>query len=499
MHSYRELGHFIANLNPLGGNREEHPLLHLSQFGFKDEADLDRPVGNGGFLGPTGETLRELLTALKTTYCGTLGVEYMEISNKTQRDWLLEKMEPTLNHPALSPEEKTLVFTKLAAAEGFEQFLHTKYVGQKRFSIQGAESVIPLLETLLNEAAANGGEEILMGMAHRGRLNVLTNILGKPYEMVLREFEGTAVLPSDEGDGDVKYHLGYTNTRTTPSGNSLLVTLAPNPSHLEVVDPVVVGMAKAKQDARRDADGSEVIPILIHGEAAFTGQGIVPETLSLSELKAYQTGGTIHIIINNQVGFTADADETRFTPYPTDVAKMIQAPLFHVNGDDPEAVVDAARLAMQFRQQFKVDVFIDVWCYRRYGHNETDDPTFTQPVMYQKIDNLTSVRDQYAQKLTAEGMLAEADVDRINHEVREQLDQAQTAAREARTRPPASTFRDLGKGTIAHGAIGRHARPSPAKRYLQITSLATSVPEGLQRAPQAGKASRIAPGNGQRG
>jgi 2-oxoglutarate dehydrogenase E1 component len=479
VHSYRELGHFIANLNPLGGNLEEHPLLQLSEFGFHTTDDLERNVGNGGFSGPTeGPRLADLLASLKKTYCGTFAVEYMDIPNKVQREWLQERMEPSLNHPQFSADEKSRILSKLAAAEGFEQFLHTKYVGAKRFSIQGAESTIPLLDTLLCEAGALGAEEIFLGMAHRGRLNVLTNIIGKPYELVLREFEGTAVLPSDDGDGDVKYHMGYTSTLTTPSGNPLLVTLVPNPSHLEVVDPVVVGMAKAKQDARGDATGSRVIPILIHGEAAFTGQGIVPETLSLSELPNYQTGGTIHIIINNQVGFTATAKETRFTPYPTDVAKMIQAPVFHVNADDPEAVVHAARLAMQFRQEFKVDVLIDLWCYRRYGHNETDDPTFTQPVMYQKIDSLKSVRDQYAEKLAAEGAVNTEAFDRMNAQVREQLDHAQAAAKEARS-GPAAVFRDLWEGFDRARGDWSASTAISREDVLQVTALATQVPDGF--------------------
>ncbi|MBY0369204.1 2-oxoglutarate dehydrogenase E1 component [bacterium] len=479
VHSYRELGHFIAKLNPLGNNREDFPLLRLSEFGFSETDDLSRPVGNGGFAGESGQTLGDLISRLKETYCGSLGVEYMDISDKTQREWLQQKMEPSFNRPSLSAEEKTYLYSKLVAAEGFEQFLHTKYVGQKRFSIQGAESIIPLLDTLLTEAGSNGVEEILMGMAHRGRLNVLTHILGKPYELVLREFEGTAQPASDEGDGDVKYHMGYTNTRTTASGGSLLVTLASNPSHLEVVDPVVVGMAKAKQQARNDSDGARVVPILLHGEAAFTGQGVVPETLSLSELSGYRTGGTIHIIVNNQVGFTATANETRFTPYPTDVAKMIQAPVFHVNGDDPEAVVHAARLAMQFRQAFKVDVFIDVWCYRRFGHNETDDPTFTQPVMYQKIDALPSVRELYAEKLKTEGVLTDEQIERFQTELREQLDQGQGAAREVRTRPPVTTFRDLWEGFDRARGDWTARTAISQQDILHVTSIGTSVPEGF--------------------
>ncbi len=479
VHSYRELGHRIANLNPLGGNREDHPLLALSEFGFNATEDLNRTVGNGGFTGPTGPTLSELLNSLKTTYCGTFAVEYMDISDKAQREWLQARMEPCLNHPPLSADQKKHLLTKLAAAEGFETFLHTKYVGAKRFSLQGAESVIPLLDALVSEAGELGAEEILMGMAHRGRLNVLTNIFGKPYELVLREFEGTAVLPNEEGDGDVKYHLGYTNRITSPSGNPLQVSLVPNPSHLEVVDPVVVGMCKAKQDAKQDLDGSRVIPILIHGEAAFTGQGVVPETISLSELDAYRTGGTIHLIINNQVGFTATAAQTRFTPYPTDVAKMIQAPIFHVNGDDPEAVVHAARLAMQFRQAFKVDVFIDLWCYRRYGHNETDDPSFTQPVMYRKIDSLSSVRTLYAAKLIEQGVLTQEESEAINAQFKELLEQAQVSARGERRPGSIMGHRDLWEGfERAKGDWSADTRVD-RETLLKITALATQVPDGF--------------------
>jgi 2-oxoglutarate dehydrogenase E1 component len=479
VHSYRQLGHFIAKLNPLGGNREDHPLLQLTEFGFSPNEDLTRTVGNGGFSGPTDGTLGGLIESLRKTYCGTFGVEYTGIPDKVQREWLQDRMEPCLNQPVLTAEDKKHVLEKLAASEGFETFLHTKYVGAKRFSLQGAESIVPLLDTLLNEAGDLGADEIIMGMAHRGRLNVLTNILEKPNELVLREFEGTAVLPSEEGDGDVKYHLGYTRTRKSPSGHELSVTLVPNPSHLEVVDPVVVGMAKAKQDARDDADGTRVVPILIHGEAAFTGQGVVPETLSLSELPAYRTGGTIHIIINNQVGFTATAAETRFTPYPTDVAKMIQAPIFHVNGDDPEAVVHTARLAMGFRQQFKVDVFIDVWCYRRFGHNETDDPSFTQPVMYRTIEQMKSVRDRYAEKLISENVITSNDAGKISADVKEVLEAAQAAAKAQKTPAIPSTFADLWEGfDRARGDWSARTAISQ-EDILQITSLATHVPDGF--------------------
>jgi 2-oxoglutarate dehydrogenase E1 component len=501
VHSYRELGHFTANLNPLGGNRESHPLLDLSEFGFSAPADLPRQVGNGGFLGPYDGTLGGLLESLKTTYCGTLGVEYTDIADKKQRLWLQERMEPALNRPELSPEEKRRVLEALVAAEGFEQYLHTKYVGVKRFSLQGSESVIPMLETILGTAGESGVTELVMGMAHRGRLNVLAHTLQKPYELILSEFEGTALPTDDEGDGDVKYHLGYSNERALTAGQKIRVTLSPNPSHLEIVNPVVEGLVKAGQDRLGDADGARVIPVLIHGEAAFTGQGVVPETLSLSELDAYRTGGTIHLIINNQVGFTAIAKETRFTPYPTDVAKMIQAPIFHVNADDPEAVVHAARLAVQFRQEFKVDVMIDLWGYRKYGHNETDDPSFTQPLMYQIVDKKVSVRDQYAAKLVAEGVVTEADVDHMKSALKERLDAAQAAAKKTVPRDRYPAFRGAWEGFTRAREDWSAKTAISADAIARLTASATRVPDDFTVHPKLKKllATREEMGRGERG
>jgi 2-oxoglutarate dehydrogenase E1 component len=433
VHSYRELGHCVARIDPLGAQRPSQPLLELGEFGLST-ADLDRHIEAGSFLGETAGTMGSLIERLRATYCGTLGVEYMDITDKTQRTWLQERMEPVLNRPPLSSDERRRTLSLLIAADTFEQFLHTKFLGQKRFSIEGADALIPLLDTLVEDSASLGAQEIVMGMAHRGRLNVLAHVLHKPYEIILGEFEGAVPPEKAEGDGDVKYHLGYSNNRVTALGRKIHCSLSSNPSHLELIDPVIQGIVRAKQEHLRDTRRERVVPILIHGEAAFTGQGIVSETLSLSELEAYRTGGTVHVIINNQIGFTATPEQTRSTPYPTDVAKTIQAPIFHVNADDPEAVVHAARLAIAFRQQFKVDVMIDLWCYRRHGHNEIDDPTFTQPAMYQHIAKHPKVRETYIQRLQAEQVIGPAEAEQMAADVRGKLDAALQTARELKPR-----------------------------------------------------------------
>jgi len=429
IHSYRELGHLVANLDPLGHNQTSHPLLEPSEFGFR-EADMTRMVECPTFKGCARATVHDLIARLRATYCDTLGVEYMEISDKAQRTWLQERMEPTLNKPSLTADDRKHILSTLTAAEGFEQFLQTKYVGQKRFSLEGGEALIPLLDQLIEDAGSSGVEEIVMGMAHRGRLNVLANILRKPYEMIFSEFEGT-FLPADiQGDGDVKYHLGYARDYTTRSGRKVHVSLASNPSHLEVVDPIVEGIVRAKQHYLGDTARTRVVPILIHGDAAFTGQGLVAETLALSELEAYRTGGTIHIIVNNQIGFTTSPSDYRFTRYPSDVAKVIQTPVFHVNGDDPEAAVQAAQLAIAFRNTFKKDVIIDLVCYRRHGHNENDDPTFTQPLMYKEIAAHPSVRQLYTEHLIAAGACSAEDAAKSAADLREVFEDAVNYARD---------------------------------------------------------------------
>ena len=350
VHSYRELGHLVANLDPLGHNQVSHPLLEPSEFGFS-EADLERSFQSPSFKGRDRVTLEELITLLKATYCSTIAVEYMDISDKDQRSWLQDRMEPALNRPRLSVEDRKLILSRLIAAEGFEQFLHTKFVGQKRFSLEGGEALIPLLDSLIDEAAAGGAEEMVMGMPHRGRLNVLAHILRKPYEMILAEFLGTTLPAWAPGDGDVKYHLGFSRDLTTRAGHEVHLSLCSNPSHLEAVDPVVEGIVRAKQQHLGDTERTRVVPVVIHGDAAFTGQGVVAETIALSALEGFRTGGTIHIIVNNQIGFTTAPQDYRNTRYPSDIAKTIQAPVFHVNGDDPEAAVQAARWAICFRNR----------------------------------------------------------------------------------------------------------------------------------------------------
>ncbi|HMO24668.1 MAG TPA: thiamine pyrophosphate-dependent enzyme [Tepidisphaeraceae bacterium] len=355
VHSYRELGHFSANIDPLGTPRPLHPLLTLYNFDL-DDSYLDRHIGKGGFLGETDGTLRDLINKLQQTYNGTLGIEYTGISDKTQREWLQHRIEPALGRPRLSPEETRNLMFQLIAAEEFELYLGRAFLGQKRFRIEGA--VI-------------GGEKFMMSMAHRGRLNALAHVLNKPYEVILSEFMYTALPMKDvPGDGDVKYHLGYANQRPIHRNgvdHNVKVSLVPNPSHLELINPIMQGITRCQQQYTGDTQRRKVVPINVHGDAAFTGQGVVAETLYLSELAGFSTGGTVHIIVNNQIGFTTPPRQGRFTPYPTDIAKAIQAPIFHVNGDDPEAAVFAARLAIGFRQEFRCDVMLDLWCYRRNG------------------------------------------------------------------------------------------------------------------------------------
>jgi 2-oxoglutarate dehydrogenase E1 component len=479
VHSYRELGHCLARLDPLGfAAPRSQPLLALGEFGFS-EANLDRPTGIGGFLGPPVRSLRELLAALRATYCGTIGVEYMEIADKAQRQWLQERMEPILNRPTFPAGEARRILELLVMAEAFEQFLHAKFVGQKRFSIEGADALVPLLDTLVEDGAALGVEEMVLGMAHRGRLNVLAHVMHKPYEVILGEFLDTAGPQTPEGEGDVKYHRGYSSNRVTAAGRKIHCSLSSNPSHLELVDPVIEGIVRAKQERRLDHERRRVVPVLMHGEAAFTGQGIVPETLNLSELPAYRTGGTVHVIINNQLGFTATADQTRFTPYPTDVAKMIQSPVFHVNADDPEAVVHAARLAIGFRQRFNVDVMIDLVCYRRHGHNEADDPTFTQPTMYAQIEKHPRVAELYAQRLVAEQQIDAGEMKRIRAEVRQRLDHALQTARELKPRQRTFALGGLWEGLSRAGADWTAKTAVNADTIRRITTAAARLPDGF--------------------
>ncbi|HSU69755.1 MAG TPA: 2-oxoglutarate dehydrogenase E1 component, partial [Tepidisphaeraceae bacterium] len=486
VHTYRDLGHHLAKLDPLGRPRPAQPLLDLAQFNMA-ESDLDRQVGRADFLGVTDGTLRDLVAKLDATYCQTIGVEYVNISDKQQRQWLAERMEPILNRPALTPEESRAILYQLVATEEFEQWLHRRFVGSKRFSLEGAESLIPLLNVLVDEGAKIGVQEMCVGMPHRGRLNVLAHVLNKPYEVLISEFEGTNVPQEGQGDGDVKYHLGYANDRPTSQHRSIHIGLSPNPSHLELIDPVVEGIVRAKQEYRTDTERTKVIPVLIHGDAAFTGQGIVLETLGLSELPGWRTGGTIHVIVNNQIGFTTTPEESRFTTYPTDVAKAIQAPIFHVNGDDPEAVVHVAKLAIEFREQFKCDVMIDLWCYRRHGHNEVDEPSFTQPLMYQEIGSHKTTRELYAEKLLSEGKVTQEQLDQMKKISRERLDKAGENAKEFRPRQRTATMNNLWKGMIRTPVDWSAKSMVPRETLQKIADSTAKLPADFTPHPKLGR------------
>ncbi len=406
--AYRTLGHTLAKLDPLANPRPDQPLLALEAFGF-GEGDLDQTVSSRYFMGGKAMRLRELIGRLTQIYSGKIGVEFMHIASTTVRNWVRERMEAWPEAPAPEPATQRDILSHLFAAEAFERFLHTRYVGQKRFSLEGGETLLPLLETVLARCPAFGVQELIMGMAHRGRLNVLANFLKKSLGIIFTEFSENYTPDLTNGDGDVKYHLGYESSREVGAGygvSNVEVRLAANPSHLEFVDPVVEGKTRARQRILGDTEKRRaVLPLLIHGDAAFIGQGIVAETLNMSQLPGYSTGGTVHVIINNQIGFTTLPADARSSLYCTDVAKMIDAPIFHVNGDDPEAVCFVGALAAEFRQEFGRDVVIDMYCYRRYGHNEGDEPSYTQPDLYAKIAKQPNVATLYRDKLVAENRL----------------------------------------------------------------------------------------------
>jgi 2-oxoglutarate decarboxylase len=416
INAYRVRGHLIADLDPLGAEPSYHAELDPETYGLTIW-DLDREF----LTGPLGEaigdggpkpvaTLREILETLRQTYCGKIGCEYMNIQVPEQKRWLQHRMEPEAFRWPLANETRLRVLESLIAAEEFEHFLHSRYVGQKRFALEGGETALAIVSEIVQRAAANNVHEVVMGMAHRGRLNILANVVGKDLRKIFSEFEGELDPASTQGSGDVKYHLGATGVVRASNGREIITSVSPNPSHLEAVDPVVEGIVRPKQDRLGDTARARVIPLLIHGDAAFAGQGVVAETLNLSQLDGYSTGGTIHLIINNQIGFTTLPDEARSTPYSTDVARGVQAPIFHLNGDDPDAAVRVVEVAFDYRQEFQKDVVIDMICYRRHGHNEGDDPSYTQPILYRKIKDHPSVGTLYAERLVREGVLAAEDV-----------------------------------------------------------------------------------------
>src|SRR3984957_18524584 len=433
IHAYRVRGHLMADTNPLDVSQRKHPDLDINLHGLT-LWDLERDFPTGGFGGKARMKLRDILGVLRDSYCRTVGTEYMHIQDPEERHWLQDRIE--VPHARAEHDEQIRILSRLNVAEAFEMFLQTKFVGQRRFSLEGAESLIPLVDAVLAEAAQAGLDEAVMGMAHRGRLNVLANIVGKSYAQIFKEFEGNLDPSSAQGSGDVKYHLGAEGTFRAPGGREIKTSLVANPSHLEAVDPVLEGVVRAKQDViDKGEPGFTVLPLLIHGDAAFAGQGVVAETLNLSLLRGYRTGGTVHVIVNNQVGFTTAPQYSRSSVYATDVARMIQAPIFHVNGDDPEAVVRTARLAFAYRQAFKKDVVVDMICYRKRGHNETDNPSFTQPLMYDLVEAKRSTRKVYTESLIARGDLTMEEAEAALRDYQQQLERAFTETRDATQRP----------------------------------------------------------------
>ncbi len=413
--AYREHGHLLSRLDPIGDAPESHPYLELDASGL-GQADLEREVEPGPFHGDFRGSLSQLIDVLRQTYCGTLGVEFMGLSDPIAREWWATNLEQTLGRALLTDADRLSILRALLSADGFEQFLHARYTGQKRFSLEGAGALIPMLERLVRESAALGVEQLTIGMPHRGRINVLANILKKPLDVIFSEFEANFAPMDVQGLGDVKYHLGYSSTQVAADGREIHLNLHYNPSHLEYVNPVVLGSMRARQDVMSDSGRDRGIPVLLHGDAAFAGEGIVGETMMLAQLPAYDVGGTLHVIVNNQVGFTTSPEDVRIGRYPTAIARAVDAPVLHVNGDDPEAAVHAMSLALAYRTRFKRDVVLDLWCYRKQGHNEMDDPTFTQPVMYQRIAAHTTVSRTYAEALQAQGVLDSAALERLEKE-----------------------------------------------------------------------------------
>ncbi len=452
IHGFRDRGHLLSTTNPIRNRRDRKPHLDLGDYGLS-EADLKEKFAAGTELGLKNASLQQILDHLHTLYCGNIGVEYAHIENKEKKMWLREKLEgrnisSDFGH---SSHKKKRMLEKITDAVVFEKFLHTKYVGQKRFSLEGGETTIAALDAIINTAANDKVEEVIIGMAHRGRLNVLANIMGKTYDMIFNEFEGAAIPNLSFGDGDVKYHLGFSSQVKTMDDKTIQLKLVPNPSHLESVDPVVEGFSRAKADILYDSDYDKILPILIHGDAAIAGQGVVYETVQMSQLEGYYTGGTIHFVINNQIGFTTDFDDARSSTYSTGVASIVQAPVFHVNGDDPEAVVFAVELATEYRQKFNNDVFIDMVCYRKHGHNEGDDPKFTQPEMYQFINAHKNPREIYLQTLLEREDIDKGTADKIEqdfwNDLQNRLDKVKQKPLPYEYQKPEQAWRRLKKTT----------------------------------------------------
>src|SRR5690554_5499878 len=482
--SYRFRGHQRAQLDPLGLMEREAVLdLELSYHGLT-EADLDTSFQTGTmFIGKNEAPLREIVEALEQTYCGHIGPEIMHITNLAEKQWLQQRLESVRSKPTYSPEQQMTVLERLTAAEGLERHLDSKYPGTKRFGLEGGESFIPLVDAVVKRSGSYGAKEIVLGMAHRGRLNTLVNIFGKSPAELFGEFEGKRLVDTS---GDVKYHQGFSSNIMTPGGE-VHMAMAFNPSHLEIVSPVVEGSVRARQDRRNDTEGDKVVPIVVHGDAAFAGQGVVMETFQMSQTRAYRTGGTVHIVINNQVGFTTSRrDDARSTEYCTDVAKMVETPIFHVNADDPDAVLFVTQLAMDYRQEFKKDVVIDLVCYRRRGHNETDEPSATQPLMYKVIRSHKTTRTLYADKLISAGLLDQATADEMTNNYRAALDRGEHVASGLVSEPDRSLFVDW-SAYIGHDWTAPNDTGFDLQALQQVAYKMCEVPDGVVLQRQVAK------------
>ncbi|NRB00681.1 MAG: 2-oxoglutarate dehydrogenase E1 component [Rhodobacteraceae bacterium] len=477
--AYRIRGHLVADLDPLGmRDQTPHPELDPKSYGFT-EADMDRPIFLDKVLGLEMASMRQIVEIVKRTYCGTFALQYMHISNPEEAGWLKERIEGYGKEIAFTREGRKAILNKMVEAEGFEKFLHVKYMGTKRFGLDGGESLIPAMEQIIKRGGALGVRDIIIGMPHRGRLSVLANVMEKPYKAIFNEFQGGSFKPEDvDGSGDVKYHLGASSDREF-DGNSVHLSLTANPSHLEAVNPVVLGKARAKQDQNNDEGRTSVLSILLHGDAAFAGQGVVAECFGLSGLRGHKTGGTIHIVVNNQIGFTTAPHFSRSSPYPTDIALMVEAPIFHVNGDDPEAVVHAAKVATEFRQKFSKDVVIDMFCYRRFGHNEGDEPMFTNPIMYNRIKQHKTTLQLYTERLIRDGLIPEGEIDDMKTAFQAHLNEEFEAGKDYK--PNKADWLD-GRWSHLDREGDQYQRGKTAieeKTLEEIGTALTTVPEGF--------------------
>ena len=477
--AYRIRGHLVADLDPLGMREQTpHPELDPKSYGFTD-ADMDRPIFLDNVLGLEFGSLREILSIVTRTYCGTFALQYMHISNPEEAGWLKERIEGYGKEIQFTREGRRAILNKLVEAEGFEKFLHVKYMGTKRFGLDGGEALVPAMEQIIKRGGQLGVQDIVIGMPHRGRLSVLANVMQKPYKAIFNEFQGGSFKPEDvDGSGDVKYHLGASSDREF-DGNTVHLSLTANPSHLEAVNPVVLGKVRAKQDQLKDKTRTAVLPILLHGDAAFAGQGVVAECFGLSGLVGHMTGGTMHIVVNNQIGFTTAPHFSRSSPYPTDIALMVEAPIFHVNGDDPEAVVHAAKVATEFRQKFHKDVVLDIFCYRRFGHNEGDEPMFTNPVMYKKIKGHKTTLSLYTERLVKDGLIPEGEIEDMKAAFQAHLNEEFEAGKDYK--PNKADWLD---GRWSHldregEEYQRGQTAIPPETFAEVGAAITRAPEGV--------------------